>query len=74
MNTPWSSFAGSFAIAFAVRVLLIGFGGLWLTRRTWFRRRRVYGLEVPPGQVRTELRYALAVVAFDALFLPLLTG
>lgn len=72
MNIAIDAFVVSFVATFSMRAGLIGFGGLWLTRRAWLRRRRVYGLEVPAGQVRSELRYGLAVLAFDAIFLPLL--
>ena len=74
MRLPLDAFAGAFVATLALRVGLLGLGGLWLTGRAWFRRRRVYGLEVPPGQARAELRYGLWVVAFDAVFLPLVVG
>lgn len=72
MNAAVEAFVGAFLAALGFRVGLLGLGGVWLTQRPWFRRRRVYGLDVPQGQLRRELGNGLVVIGFDALFVPLL--
>lgn len=54
------------------RLGILGGGGLLLQRTRWAKRRVIYALPVAPGQYASEFRAALAVIAFDALYQPLL--
>lgn len=66
-------FATFFAIA-VFRVVLLAGAGLLLQSTAWGQRRRILGLPVPRGQYGSELEAALPVIAFDAIYQPLLVS